>query len=106
MALLRVLRALALALLLFAADGSAAPDEYRVKAPPSLARAEMKLSAVVKMCVGADGRVADVKLLKSADPAIDAQIPAVLGKWRYRPLVTDGRAVPFCYVLQYEIASP
>jgi uncharacterized protein DUF4154 len=32
MALLRVLRALALTLLLFAADGSAAPDEYRVKA--------------------------------------------------------------------------
>jgi len=81
-------------------------DEYRVKAPPSLARAEMKLSAVVKMCVNAQGRVADVKLLKSADPAIDAQIPAVLGKWRYKPLVTGGRAVPFCYVLQYEIASP
>lgn len=32
MALLKILRALALALLLFAADGSAAPDEYRVKA--------------------------------------------------------------------------
>jgi hypothetical protein len=81
-------------------------DEYRVKLPPSLARAEMKLSAVVKMCVAADGRVADVKLLRSADPAVDAQIPAVLGKWRYRPLMLDGRAVPFCYVLQYEIATP
>jgi hypothetical protein len=32
MALLRSLRALALVLLLFAADGAAAPDEYRVKA--------------------------------------------------------------------------
>ncbi len=81
-------------------------DEYRVKLPPSLARAEMKLSAVVKMCVSADGKVADVKLLKSADPAIDPQIPAVLGRWRYKPLLVDGRAVPFCYVLQYEIASP
>lgn len=93
-----------LAKALLAIDSNA--DEYRVKAPPSLARAEMKLSAVVKMCVSAEGRVADVKLLKSADPAIDAQIPAVLGKWRYKPLVTDGRPVPFCYVLQYEIASP
>ena len=81
-------------------------DEYRVKLPPSLARADMKLSAVVKMCVSAEGKVAEVKLLKSADPAIDAQIPAVLAKWRYRPLVVDGRAVPFCYVLQYEIAAP
>ena len=81
-------------------------DEYRVKLPPSLARAEMKLSAVVKMCVAADGRVADVKLLRPADPAVDAQIPEVLGKWRYRPLMLDGRAIPFCYVLQYEIATP
>lgn len=32
MALLRALRALALVLLLFAADGAAAPDEYRIKA--------------------------------------------------------------------------
>jgi PEGA domain len=93
-----------LAKALLAIDSNA--DEYRVKLPPSLARAEMKLSAVVKMCVSAEGRVADVKLLKSADPAIDPQIPAVLGKWRYKPLVVDGRAVPFCYVLQYEIASP
>ncbi len=81
-------------------------DEYRVKLPPSLARAEMKLSAVVRMCVSAQGKVVDVKLLKSADPAIDPQISAVLGKWRYKPLLVDGRAVPFCYVLQYEIASP
>ncbi len=93
-----------LAKALLAIDSNA--DEYRVKLPPSLARAEMKLAAVVKMCVSAEGKVADLKLLKSADPAIDAQIPAVLGKWRYKPLVVDGRAVPFCYVLQYEIASP
>jgi hypothetical protein len=93
-----------LAKALLAIDSNA--DEYRVKLPPSLARAEMKLSAVVKMCVSAEGKVADLKLLKPADPAIDAQIPAVLGKWRYKPLVVDGRAVPFCYVLQYEIASP
>jgi hypothetical protein len=93
-----------LAKALLAIDSNA--DEYRVKLPPSLARAEMKLSAVVKMCVSAEGKVADLKLLKSADPAIDPQIPAVLGKWRYKPLVVDGRAVPFCYVLQYEIASP
>ena len=77
-----------------------------MKLPPSLARAEMKLSAVVRMCVSAEGKVADLKLLKPADPAIDPQIPAVLGKWRYKPLVVQGRAVPFCYVLQYEIASP
>jgi hypothetical protein len=81
-------------------------DEYRVKLPPSLARAEMKLSAVVKLCVSAEGKVSDVKLLKPADPAVDTQIPLVLSRWRYRPLLTDGRPTPFCYVLQYEIAAP
>jgi outer membrane biosynthesis protein TonB len=80
-------------------------DEYRVRLPPSLARADMKLSAVVKMCVSSDGKVTDVKLLKSADPAIDPQIPATLGRWRYRPLMVGGQAVPFCYVQQYEIAA-
>jgi TonB family protein len=78
-------------------------DEYRVALPPSLARAEMKLSAVVKICVSAQGKVADVKLLKSADAAVDPQIPAVLSRWRFRPLLSDGRPVPFCYVTQYEI---
>jgi len=79
---------------------------YRVALPPSLARAEMKLAAVVKICVSADGKVTDVKLLKSADPAVDPQIPQVLSRWRFRPLLAAGRAVPFCYVTQYEISEP
>jgi hypothetical protein len=57
------------------------------------------------ICVAADGKVASVKLLKSADPAIDPQIPAVLGKWRFRPLLVNNRAVPFCYTTQYEIGQ-
>ena len=81
-------------------------DDYRVQLPPSLARAEMKLSAVVKLCVSDEGKVSDVKLLRPADPAVDAQIPAVLSRWRFRPLIANGRPAPFCYVLQYEIGSP
>ena len=79
---------------------------YRVALPPSLARADMKLAAVVKVCVSAEGKVAAVKLLKSADPAVDPQIPLVLSRWRFRPLMANGRAVPFCYVTQYEISAP
>jgi len=80
-------------------------DEYRVSLPPSLARAEMKLAAVVKICVSTEGKVAGVKLLKSADPAVDPQIRAVLARWRFRPLLIDSRPVPFCYTTQYEIAD-
>jgi hypothetical protein len=80
--------------------------EYRVALPPSLARADMKLAAVVKICVSPEGKVTDVKLLKSADPALDPQIPLVLSRWRFHPLMANGRAVPFCYVTQYEISAP
>jgi serine/threonine protein kinase/outer membrane biosynthesis protein TonB len=80
-------------------------DEYRVRLPPSLARAGMQFSAVVRLCVSAQGSVTEVRILKSADPTIDSQIPAVLGRWRYRPLIADGKPTPFCYVLKYDIAS-
>jgi hypothetical protein len=80
-------------------------DEYRVKLPPALARAGMKVSAVVRICVSAQGTVSDVRILKSADPSVDPEIPAVLGKWRYRPLIADGQPAPFCYVLQYGISA-
>jgi TonB family protein len=87
---------------LLAVDPNA--DEYRVKLPPSLARAGMKLAAVVRICVSPQGTVSDVRLLKSADPMVDAQIPEVLHTWRYRPYLVDGQPAPFCYVQQYEIA--
>jgi serine/threonine protein kinase len=80
-------------------------DEYRVRLPPSLARAGMQFSAVVRLCVSVQGSVTEVRILKSADPTIDSQIPAVLGRWRYRPLIADGKPTPFCYVLKYDIAS-
>ena len=66
----------------------------------------MTLFAMVKICVNADGSVKDVKLIKSADPTLD---PEIMGKiqstWRYKPYTVDGRPVPFCYALRYEISA-
>jgi protein TonB len=79
---------------------------YAVKLPAALARAGMTLFAMVKICVSPDGTVKDTKLIKSADPTLD---PEIMGKiqstWRYKPYTVDGRPVPFCYVLRYEIAA-
>jgi protein TonB len=80
-------------------------ERYRVSLPPALARAGMRFAALLRLCVSAQGTVTEVRILRGADPAIDPQIPTVLGRWRYRPYQIDGRPVPFCYLLRYEISS-
>lgn len=80
-------------------------EAYRVKLPPALASLGKPFTAKVRICVSERGAVTGVKILQSAGAAIDAQIPSTLGRWRYRPLVENGAAVPFCYLLNYEIAA-
>jgi protein TonB len=80
-------------------------EAYRVKLPAMLARTGTTYFAVLRMCVSAQGAVTAVQIVRSAGPALDAQIPSVLGRWRYRPLLLDGRPSAFCYMLRYEIAS-
>lgn len=80
-------------------------DGYRVKIPPALERTGERFSAMVKICVSPAGKVTDVAILRSAGPAIDAQIPSTLRRWSYRPLTEDGKAVPFCYPLNYQIGG-
>jgi len=78
---------------------------YRVRVPPALEHGGQSFNATVRICVSGQGKVTNVHVLRSAGAAIDKQIPGVLSRWRYRPLVEDGRALPFCYVLQYEVAG-
>jgi protein TonB len=78
-------------------------DPYIVRLPPPLVRAKAKFTALVYICVSAEGRVTSAKLVRSVDPAIDPQIPTVLGRWRYRPYMVDGRPTPFCWPLKYLI---
>lgn len=78
-------------------------EQYKVKLTPALERAGMNFWAVLKICVSPQGNVTDVKIVRPADPAIDAQFPALIGKWKYRPYLVDGRPTAFCYLLRYEI---
>ncbi len=78
---------------------------YRVRPPGALDRSGQAFKATVKVCVAADGGVSNVSVLRSAGPAIDAQIPTVLSRWRYRPFLEAGRATPFCYTFAYVIAN-
>lgn len=78
-------------------------DPYRVKVPRALARSGAQFSALLRVCVSTAGRVTGVSIMKGAGPAIDSQIPTVIGRWRYRPLTIGGQATAFCYPLNYQI---
>ncbi len=78
-------------------------DPYRVKVPRALARSGAEFSALLRVCVSTAGRVTGVSIVKGAGPAIDSQIPTVIGRWRYRPLTIGGQPTPFCYPLNYQI---
>jgi periplasmic protein TonB len=80
-------------------------ERYRVKLPPPLARSGETYVAMLKVCVSAQGTVTSVQLMKGETPALDSQFPSVIGRWRYRPLIADGVATPFCYPLRYEVSG-
>jgi protein TonB len=80
-------------------------ERYRVKLPQALARSGETYIAMLRVCVSAQGAVTGVQLMKGASPAIDGQFPSVIGRWRYRPLLSDGVPTPFCYPLRYEVSG-
>jgi periplasmic protein TonB len=66
---------------------SAAQPDY----PQSLARQEIEGVAVVRVTIGADGRVRDVALVRADDPAFfEATRRHALRSWRFRPATRDG----------------
>jgi len=76
-----------------------------VKLPLALARSGETYSALLRLCVSAEGSVTSVQVLKGAGAALDGQFPSVMGRWRYRPYQEGGRPRPFCYLLRYEITA-
>lgn len=74
-----------------------AADPYRVRPPAALQKMAGVLDTMVRICVNTSGGVSSVSVLKSADPGLDRQITATVPRWRYRPLLDEGVAVPFCY---------
>ncbi|MFZ5896655.1 MAG: energy transducer TonB [Myxococcota bacterium] len=78
---------------------------YRVIMPAAFSSAGMRLWAMVKICVSKAGSVADVKLIKGMDPAVDPLLLSKIRTWRYRPMSIDGQPIAFCYNLRYEHAT-
>jgi len=73
--------------------------------PPELVRVDMlhqgkdKVQATVQICVGADGTVDQVRLMKATGFAsYDDKLVGEMRAWRYKPYLVDGRPSPMCTV--------
>lgn len=61
-----------------------------------LAHAEV----VVQVCVSDHGLVDDAVIARGGTRAIDDTLRAAIRSWRYRPLLVNGAATPFCHFLR------
>jgi outer membrane biosynthesis protein TonB len=61
--------------------------------------------ALMKVCVDRNGDVIDVKILKGVDGNVDASFVSAIRTWRYTPYKVDGRPVPFCTNVRYEVQT-
>ncbi|TMQ13683.1 MAG: hypothetical protein E6J91_17635 [Deltaproteobacteria bacterium] len=82
-------------------DKSIAPDET-TQGAISRAGAD-KLISSFKVCITAEGAIANVTQLKGTGfPAYDAKIATTIRKdWRYRPYVINGKATPVCTAFRF-----
>ena len=73
-------------------------DEPRI--PPALRSQIEAGSAIARICVGLDGRVENVSVLR-ATTGMDEPLRRAVRTWRYRPFELKGRAVPACFEMPF-----
>jgi TonB family protein len=76
--------------------------------PPAVVKTTMlrdgasKVIATLRLCVGTDGEVSDVSVLKSSGyTGYDAALDDGLRRWHYRAYEVNGRKVPVCGVVTF-----
>lgn len=79
-------------------------DGYRARIPRALERTQQSFRATVDICVNTDGKVNGVRIMQ-ASPGIEQEVSRAVSAWKYRPMLEGGKAVPFCYVMKYELEN-
>jgi len=73
------------------------PPTVKEQAFNALGNQPGTLVAMFKVCIGMDGSIAQVNLIKpSGSAALDEFIKANLRTWRYRPYLINGKPTPIC----------
>lgn len=61
--------------------------------PEAARKARMQGVVILEAIITADGKVANVKVLKSINPLLDAAAERAVSQWAYKPATLNGRAV-------------
>lgn len=86
-------------------DKSIVPDEPTKEAIEKSGRE--KAIGAFKLCVGTDGKVTSVTMLRSTRyPAYDARIAAEMKTWMYKPFEVDGTRTPVCTMMTFTFSQP
>jgi hypothetical protein len=87
--------------------GKLAVDPSRPPYQPILPRALHRQGVVVAgtflVCAAPDGKVAEVSIIQSADPRVDADWMRTLKTWRYEPFVVAGNPLPLCHRVRLDV---
>jgi protein TonB len=73
--------------------------------PAVLRRSGLVYLVMAKICVSKGGQVDSVAIIKGADPLLEKNVVSAVKGWRYRPLMANSLAVPFCYPGVFEFRS-
>lgn len=73
--------------------------------PANLRRPGVTYVVLAKIVVNAAGMVESVTLQKRAEPTLDANVVEAVKKWRFRPLMANGKPIPFSYFGRFEFRS-
>lgn len=68
--------------------------------PEALRATGIAQAVQVEICVANHGGVSDVTMDRQAAPSLQDVLRSTIRTWRYRPLIVQGAAMPFCHEMQ------
>jgi hypothetical protein len=82
------------------------PNEarYQPVIPAPLRKPGARFAPLVKLCVGKDGSVGDVTVMRPSDPTVDPAIVEKIRLFKFRPYLDHGRPIPFCFFREYRLS--
>jgi hypothetical protein len=75
-------------------------DPYRARAVPGFCGGA---KTWVYLCVSESGSVSYVTIVRPSLPVVDKQLPVVLRRWLFHPMIVEGTARPFCFSFTYTV---